>query len=293
MSDRTSRISLLCTGDLHLGRFPTRVPPDVRELSVEHVWKQIVSEAIHRRVDALVLTGDVADRQNAFFQGVDREDLIRGFQVSKNKYVQLTEEELDSVEAEANRNIELKQFVPVESVDPIYLDSSYYLGPEKGGEKPYRLLTNALEKRKRVAVAQLVSRGKEELVLIRPYQNGLIMHTAYYADEIRDFEQIPKGDSARLKAEELKLSQGLIERLSEDDFKPDHFEDEYRLRVLGMLKEKRKGEEITIAPEPERKRPAATIDLMQALKRSMERVPARSKPARSKPAARKRRQKAS
>jgi DNA end-binding protein Ku len=219
---------------------------------------------------------------------VDRENLIRGFQVSKGKYVKLTEEELDSVEAEANRNIELKQFVPVESVDPVYFDSSYYLGPEKGGEKPYRLLTNALEKRQRVAVAQLVSRGKEQLVLIRPYENGLVMHTAYYADEIRDFDQIPKGDSARVRAEELKLSQGLIERLAMNDFKPDQFKDEHRLRVLGMLKEKRKGKEITVAPEP-KERPAPTIDLMQALKRSMERLPARSKPA----TARKRRKKAS
>jgi DNA end-binding protein Ku len=219
---------------------------------------------------------------------VDRDDLIRGFQVAKNKYVQLTEEELDSVEAEANRNIELKQFVPIESVDPVYFDSTYYLGPEKGGEKPYGLLTNAMDKRDRVAVAQLVSRGKEQLVLIRPYENGLVMHTAYYADEIRDFDQIPKGDSTRVRAEELKLSQGLIERLSADDFNPDQFKDEYRLRVLAMLEEKEKGEEITVAPEP-RARSAPTIDLMQALKRSMERLPARSKPA----TARKRRKRAS
>jgi DNA end-binding protein Ku len=109
------------------------------------------------------------------------------------------------------------------------------------------------------------------------------MHTAYYADEIRDFDQIPKGESVRLNGQELNLSQGLIDRLSADDFNPDHFKDEYRLRVLGMLEEKAKGEEITVAPEPDRKRPAATIDLMQALKRSMEglseRQPARSKPA--------------
>jgi DNA end-binding protein Ku len=185
---------------------------------------------------------------------------------------------LDSLEAEANRNIELKQFVPLDSVDPIYFDSSYYLGPEKSGEKPYRLLAEAMKKRQRVAVAQLVSGGKEQLVLIRPYENGLVMHTAYYADEIRDFEQIPKGDSARVNGQQLKLSQDLIEGLAVDDFEPEQFKDEYRLRVLAMLDEKRKGKEITLAPEPKR-RPTPTIDLMQALKRSMERLPPRSKRA--------------
>jgi DNA end-binding protein Ku len=221
---------------------------------------------------------------------VDPEDLIRGFQVSKGKYVQLTEEELDSVEAEANRAIELKQFVPLDSVDPVYFESSYYLGPDEGGEKPYRLLANALEKTKRIAVAQLVSRGKEELVLIRPYENGLVMHTAYYADEVRDFDQIPKGDSARVGRQELELSEGLLDRLSRPDFKPEQFKDEYRLRVLATIEKKRKGEEITIAPEQEaRRRPTATIDLLQALKRSIEGMPTKTRPA----TARKRRKRAS
>jgi DNA end-binding protein Ku len=221
---------------------------------------------------------------------VEREDLVRGFQVSKGKYVQLTEEELDSVEAEANRAIELKQFVPLDSVDPVYFESSYYLGPDEGGEKPYRLLANALEKTNRVAVAQLVSRGKEELVLIRPHEKGLIMHTAYYADEIRDFRQIPKGDSARVGRQELELSEGLVDRLSADEFRPEQFRDEYRLRVLAMIKEKRKGEEVTAARKPEaRRRPGPTIDLLEALKQTMERMPAKRRPA----TARKRRKRAS
>jgi DNA end-binding protein Ku len=263
---------------------PVRVYPAIKDQTVRF-------HLLHRKCGNRI--------QNRWYcptddETVDRDDLIPGFQVAKNKYVQLSEEELESVEAESNRNIELKQFVPVERIDPVYFDNSWYLGAEKGGEKPYRLLTDALEKRNRAAVAQLVSGGKEQLVLIRPYENGLVMHTAYYADEIRDLDldQIPKGDSARVSAEELKLSQGLIERLS-DEFKPDQFKDEYRLRVLAMLEEKEKGEEITFAPEP-KGRPAPTIDLMEALKRSMERAPARSKPARAKPAtARKRRKKAS
>ena len=101
---------------------------------------------------------------------VDRDDLVRGFQHAKDQYVQLTEEELDSLEAEANNNIDLKEFIPLESVDPVYFENTHYLGADKGGEKPYRLLAEAMGKSGRVAIAELVSRGKEQLVLIRPYR---------------------------------------------------------------------------------------------------------------------------
>jgi DNA end-binding protein Ku len=263
---------------------PVRVYPAIRDQTVRFHW-------LHRKSGNRIQYRWYCPYDD---EVVEREDLIRGFQVSKGKYVQLTEEELDSVEAEANRAIELKQFVPLDSVDPVYFESSYYLGPDEGGEKPYRLLANALEKTKRVAVAQLVSRGKEELVLIRPYEKGLVLHTAYYADEVRDFGQIPKGDSARVGRQELELSEGLIERLSREDFKPEQFKDEYRLRVLAMIEEKRKGEEITTAAEPkERRRPTPTIDLLEALKRSMERVPQRRQARRKTATARKKRKRAS
>lgn len=225
-------------------------------------------------------------------EAVEHDDLVRGFQISKGKYVKLTEEELDSVEAEANRAIELKQFVPLGSVDPVYFESSYYLGPDEGGEKPYRLLANALEKTKRVAVAQLVSRGKEQLVLIRPYDNGLAMHTAYYADEVRDAGKIPHGDSARVTKRELDLGEGLIEKLSKNDFEPEDFKDEYRLRVLAMLDEKAEGEEVTVTA-PEAPRRGKVIDLMEALKQSMEKAPARKRPRSKAAAGKKRRKRAS
>ncbi|HWO42882.1 MAG TPA: Ku protein [Candidatus Eisenbacteria bacterium] len=228
-------------------------------------------------------------------EAVGREDLVRGFEITKGKYVQLTDRELESVEAEANRAIELKQFVPLDKVDPVYFESTYYLEAAEGGEKPYRLLAKALEKTKRVAVAQLVSRGKEELVLIRPHAGGLVMHTAYYADEVRDFGQIPKAESARVGKEEIDLGEGLIERMSAGEFRPDRFEDKYRMRVLGLLEQKRKtGETITAqVAEPKRRAPTPVVDIMEALKVSLERAPARSKPApaRRKPAARRPRQK--
>jgi DNA end-binding protein Ku len=217
--------------------------------------------------------------QNQWFCPVDnevvpREELVRGAQIDKDQYVQITNAELESLEAEANKSIDLKEFVPLESVDPVYFENSYYLGPDKGGEKPYRLLADALEKMKRVAVAQLVSSGKEQLVLIRPYQNGLILHTAYYADEVRDFGEIPKGDSVRPAKQELELGKGLIDQLSVDEFRPVEFKDEYRLRVLSMLEKKAMtGEEITESPLPARQ-PGRVIDLMEALKNSLQRTPA-------------------
>jgi DNA end-binding protein Ku len=129
---------------------------------------------------------------------VDREDLVRGFQHAKDQYVPVTEEELESLEAEANRSIDLKEFIPLASVDPVYFENTHYLGADKGGEKPYRLLADAMAKSGRVAIAELVSRGKEQLVLIRPYKNCLVLHTMYHADEVRDFQQVPKGEKVNV-----------------------------------------------------------------------------------------------
>ncbi len=130
----------------------------------------------------------------------------------------------------------------------------------------------------RVAIAELVSRGKEQLVLIRPYKKGLVLHTMYYSDEVRDFNQVPKGNNVKVSEKELELASGLIERLTSEEFHPENYEDEYRIRVLAMLDEKSKGKEITMsAPPPQRG--GKVVDIMEALKRSMERIPAKKKPA--------------
>src|SRR5918993_4547180 len=202
---------------------------------------------------------------------VERDDLVRGFQHAKDQYVQLTEEELDSLEAEANKNIDLKEFIPLASVDPIYFENTHYLGADKGGEKPYRLLADAMAKSGRVAVAELVSRGKEQLVLIRPYRKGLVLHTMYHADEVRDFQQVPKGEKVKVSEKELELGVGLIDRLTSEEFIPENYKDEYRIRVLGIIDEESKGKEITIA-SPAPQRGGKVIDIMEALRRSMERV---------------------
>jgi DNA end-binding protein Ku len=201
---------------------------------------------------------------------VEREDRVRGYEFAKDEYVQFTDAELESLETESSNNIELKEFIPLSKIDPVYFEDSYYLGAGEGGEKPYRLLADALAKSKRAAISQLVSRGKEQLVLIRPYENGLIMHSLYYVNEVRNFAEITKAENAKLSGEEIDLGAQLIEDMS-DEFKPEKYRDEYRERIQAMLEEKSKGQEITVAAQ-EAPRHAQIIDLMQALKQSIEKV---------------------
>jgi DNA end-binding protein Ku len=201
---------------------------------------------------------------------VEREDRVRGYEFAKDEYVQFTDAELESLETESSNNIELKEFIPLSKIDPVYFEDSYYLGAGEGGEKPYRLLAEALAKSKRAAIAQLVSRGKEQLVLIRPYENGLIMHSLYYVNEVQNFAEITKAENAKLSGEEIDLGAQLIEDMS-DEFKPEKYRDDYRERVQAMLEEKSKGQEITVAAQ-EAPRHAQIIDLMQALKQSIEKV---------------------
>jgi DNA end-binding protein Ku len=199
---------------------------------------------------------------------LERTSLVKGYEFSKDQYVRFTEEELKTLETEASKMIEIAEFVPLEKVDPIYFEKTYYLGPDKGGDKAYRLLTDAMMKTGRVALAKYVMRGKENLVLIRASQDGLMLHTMYFADEIRDFGEIDKGVNATIKTGELELAQRLIDELSNSEFKPDQYHDEYRDRLLEVVEAKVEGKEITAAgPQVQR---TQVIDLMDALKQSLE-----------------------
>jgi DNA end-binding protein Ku len=206
---------------------------------------------------------------------IERDEQVRGYEFAKGQYVQLTEVELGSLETESSNNIELKEFIPLSKIDPVYFESAYYLGAGEGGEKPDRLLVDALVSSKRAAIAQLVTRGKEQLVLIRPYQDGLIMHSLYYANEVRNFAEIAKAEASKLSPEEIKLGADLIENMS-DEFEPVKYRDEYRERVQAMLDEKSKGREFTVAA-PEAPRHGQIIDLMQALKQSIEQARPKAK----------------
>ena len=210
---------------------------------------------------------------------VDRTALVKGYEVQKDEYVRFTDEELKALEGEASRNIDIAEFVPLDKVDPIYFEKTYYLGPDKGGEKAYRLLADAMAKTDRVALAKFVMRGKESLVLIRAAQSGLMLHTMYFADEVRSFAEIDKGQSAKVKDGELDLAVRLVDELSHDEFAPAQYEDDYRQRVLAAVEQKVEGREVT-ATGPETQR-AQVIDLMDALKESLARksAPGKKPPA--------------
>ena len=198
---------------------------------------------------------------------VERAELVRGYEFAKDQYVQVKDDELKALEGESSKIIDIAEFVPLAEVDPIYFEKTYYLGPDKGGEKPYRLLSDAMEKAGQVALAKYVMRGKESLVLIRAAQGGLMLHTMYFADEVRSFDEIDKGGSAKIKDGELDLALQLINGLASETFSPERYTDEYRHRVLGMISQKAEGQEITVA-EPAAPR-GQVIDLMEALKESL------------------------
>ena len=141
---------------------------------------------------------------------VERTALVKGYEFAKDQYVQFTEDELKTLEGEASQDDRHRRVRSARQVDPIYFEKTYYLGPDKGGEKAYRLLTDAMVKAERVALAKFVMRGKENLVLIRAAQDGLMLHTMYFADEIRDFGEVDKGDDAKLKPGELELAERLV-----------------------------------------------------------------------------------
>jgi len=198
---------------------------------------------------------------------VERNQLVKGYEFSKDQYVRFDDDELKALEGEASKIIDIAEFVPLPSVDPIYFEKTYYLGPDKGGEKAYRLLADAMAKSDRVALAKFVMRGKESLVLIRPAQKGLMLHTMYFADEVRDFGEVDKGEGAKIREGELELAQRLIDELSHDEFRPEQYQDDYRQRVLEVVNDKVEGKEVTTAAAPPQR--AQVIDLMDALKESL------------------------
>lgn len=209
---------------------------------------------------------------------VEREGLVKGYEFAKDQYVRVSDEELEALEGEASKAIEISEFVPLPQVDPVYFEKSYYLGPDTGGEKAYRLLADAMNQAGKVALAKFVLRGRENLVLVRPAQNGLMLHTMYFADEVRNFDEIPKGESAKISGAETNLALRLIDELSSEQFNPEQYEDEYRQRVLNLINSKAEGKEITVA-EPQAHR-AQVIDLMEALKESLgKKVAKEKKPA--------------
>jgi DNA end-binding protein Ku len=198
---------------------------------------------------------------------VERTDMVKGYEFARDRYVTFTEEEIKKLESVRSGDLELLEFVPASSVNEVYLEKSYYLGPDKGGERAYRLLSEALKRKDRLAVGRYFTRGKEQLVLVRPYQGGLLLHELFYASEVRAFTDVDTGGAFEFKPIEMELADKLIEQLATTEFKADKYKDTYGDRVRAAVDQKIAGEEISTAPEAPK---AQIIDLLEALKRSLE-----------------------
>ena len=197
---------------------------------------------------------------------VDRRDLVKGYEYAKDQYVLMDDEELARLTTKATNTVDITEFVPVETVDPIFYERSYYLGPDKGGERPYRLLAEAMRETGRVALARYAARGKNYLVLLRPFAEGLIMQQLRYADEVKSFSEVPLG-SAEVKPAELQLAKMLIEQIAADEFKADAYRDDARDQLRDIIERKVAGQEVTAAPDEQPR--GQIIDLRQALKASL------------------------
>ncbi len=198
---------------------------------------------------------------------VERKETIKGYEFGKGQYVTFSNEEIRELQEKASPSIEISEFVPLVEVEPIYFEKSYYLGPEKGGERAYRLLSEAMRKTGRTALAKHLARGKQHLVMLRPYASGLLMQQLKYGGELKSFDEVPLGGETELKPGELELAVQLIEQIASEEFKPDDYTDKVRERLWEAIQRKIEGREVaddeTEAPQ------AQIIDLMEALKASL------------------------
>ena len=209
---------------------------------------------------------------------VAREEMVKGYEFAKDQYVMFTPEEMKALEETGTHTADITEFVPIESIDPVYFDKAYFLAPDKGGAKPYALLARALRESGRCALGRWAARGKQYIVMIRPIQDGLMMQQLLYATEVRSLKDIDV-QKADVKDAELKLAQQLIDQQASDKFDPSAYTDEVRARIEAAVQKKVEGQEISLA-EPQVEGGAQVIDLMDALRASLgKKAPAAAEPA--------------
>jgi DNA end-binding protein Ku len=223
-------------------------------------------------------------------ESVDPENIVRGFEFDKGRFVELTDEDVDRLDLELTHAIDICDFVSLEDIDPIYFRQAYYLLPQEGAEKPYRLLVKALDETGRVAIAKIVIRNKQHLACVRSHDDVLVLETMYYADEVRQPEEVPK---PQVRDAEVQMARTLVENLTAE-WDPQRYHDRYRNQLLDLLRKKAKGQKL---PEPQEEEGGEVVDLMEALRQSVEatkrkqtakkKPPARKKPAAKKTTARK------
>ena len=203
---------------------------------------------------------------------VSYDQIVKGYELSKDRYVVITPEELDALDPERTRTIDIEDFVDLDEIDPVYYDHPYYLVPDKGAAKAYGLLLGAMEQAGKVAIARVVIRSKEQLVAIRPSSDVLLMETMLFHDEVvpsGEIDDLPEGKELKVSDRELKMAQQLIDSLTAE-FDPSRYHDEYREKVIELIERKASGEEIAV--QPEAPQPARVPDLMAALEASLSAV---------------------
>jgi DNA end-binding protein Ku len=215
---------------------------------------------------------------------VERSEIVKGYEYEKDQYVLFTDEEVDKIEPDSARTMEILEFVKVEEIDPLYYDASYYITPEDEGKKAYQLLLEAMEQTGYCAIAKLSMHQREHIVIVRPRAEGMTLHTMFYQSEIREVAEFGRKNNAELKEAEKKLATQLIESLAAK-FEPQKYHDEYQNSMLALIDAKRQGQEIAEVAHPKL---APVIDLMDALKKSLEKqstAPEKKPPVRALPAA--------
>jgi DNA end-binding protein Ku len=213
---------------------------------------------------------------------VERTDMVKGYEFAKDQYVTFTVEELKELEEKGTQTIEIQEFVPAESIDPIYYDKAYFLGPDKGGAKPYALLAESMRQTGKTAVGRYAARGKQYIVQLRAVPGGLVMQQLLYAPEVRDIGEVDI-ENAPVKDSELALAKQLIAQISSETFDAKQYEDDVRKRIETLIEKKVEGEQIAISPSmPETG--AQVIDLMEALRASLEKTTGKREPEKGKTA---------
>jgi DNA end-binding protein Ku len=208
-------------------------------------------------------------------QVVDRSDIVKGYEFRKDEYVIIEPEEIKKIEPKTAKTMEILEFVKSEEVDPVFFESSYYMIPDEAGRRPYALLTKALEESEYVAIAKLTMHNREYTVFLRPHEGGLMLHTMYYADEVRKVDGFGAPD-VELKDAEVKIAHQLIEALAAD-WDPDKFKDDFQENLKNMIQTKLEGGEVAEVEKP--KKLAPVVDLMSALKASLAEMEGKKKPA--------------
>jgi DNA end-binding protein Ku len=197
---------------------------------------------------------------------VERNELVKGYQVDRDAYVLVTGDELKTLEANSSEAMEIAQFVSLSEVDPIYFEASYYSAPEDPGKRAYGLLLQAMEKLNVAAIAKVTLHSREQIVLMRPYHQGIVLHTLYFPAEVREISEYGKADNMTLQKPEMDLAEQFIRQLTAK-FEPEQYKDEYQDRVLALIETKRAGQ--VVAGQPAKPKLAPVIDLMEALKKSI------------------------